>query len=170
METTISSDLFGLSSTEHLCRNAVLHPSYDVVMMWWLCHLISRWGVGLNTSDLTQQSGLITHIATDLCRARQKYPCTVWNNRPTTSQGDSVVFCRDALSWCVVLVAAINAPSSVLALAWVLVSSQSPLLFQLLSLFLLSLPSLLLPPFLLLVLLVDYLVWVPPRLDSASVK
>ncbi len=46
-------------------------------MMWWLCHLIPRLGVGLNTSDLTQRSGLITCTASDLCRARQKYPCTV---------------------------------------------------------------------------------------------
>ncbi len=46
-------------------------------MMWWLCHLISQWGVGLNTSDLTQLSGLITRITSDLCQARQKYPCTV---------------------------------------------------------------------------------------------
>ncbi len=79
MEITISSDVFGLSSTKHLRRNAVLHPSHDVVMMWWLCHLISWWGVGLNTSDLTQRSGLITRIASDLCRAHQKYPCTVWS-------------------------------------------------------------------------------------------
>jgi hypothetical protein len=77
MEITIRSDVFGLSSTEHLCRNAVLHPDDDVVMMWWLCHLISLRDVGLNTSDLTQRSGLITRIASDLCQARQKYPCTV---------------------------------------------------------------------------------------------
>jgi hypothetical protein len=42
MEITISSDVSGLSSTEHLRRNAVLHPGNDVVMMWWLCHLISQ--------------------------------------------------------------------------------------------------------------------------------
>jgi hypothetical protein len=41
MEITISSDMFGLSSTKHLHRNAVLHPGDDVVMMWWLCRLIS---------------------------------------------------------------------------------------------------------------------------------
>jgi hypothetical protein len=79
MEITISSDVFGLSSTKNLCRNAVLHPGDDVMMMWWLCHLISRWGVGLNTSDLTQRSGLITCIASDLCHAHQKYSCTVWS-------------------------------------------------------------------------------------------
>ncbi len=62
MEITISSDMFGLSSTKHLRRNAVLHPGNDVVMMWWLCHFISRGGVGLNTSDLSQWSGLITRI------------------------------------------------------------------------------------------------------------
>ncbi len=79
MEITISSDVFGLSSTKHLHRNAVLHPGNDVVMMWWFCHLISCLGVGLSTSDLTQCSGLITRIASDLCRAHQKYPCTVWS-------------------------------------------------------------------------------------------
>jgi hypothetical protein len=40
MEIIIKSDVFGLSITEHLWRNAVLHPDDDVVMMWWLCHLI----------------------------------------------------------------------------------------------------------------------------------
>jgi hypothetical protein len=42
MEITISSDVFGLSSTEPLHRNAVLHLGDGVVMMWWLCHLLSR--------------------------------------------------------------------------------------------------------------------------------
>jgi hypothetical protein len=42
MKITISSDVFGLSSTEPLRRNAVLHPGDDLVMMWWLCHLISQ--------------------------------------------------------------------------------------------------------------------------------
>ena len=79
MENTIRSDMFGLSSTKHLRRNAVLHPGNDVVMMWWLCHLISRWGVGLNISDLIQRSGLIAPIASDLCQACQKYLCTVWS-------------------------------------------------------------------------------------------
>jgi hypothetical protein len=65
MEITISFDMFGLSSAKHLHRNAVLHPGNDVVMMWWLCHLISQCGVGLNTSDLTQWPGLITRIAFD---------------------------------------------------------------------------------------------------------
>ena len=77
MEITIRCDMFGLSSTEHLHRNAFLHPGNDLVMMWWLCHLMSQWGVGLNTSDLTQLSGLITRIVSDLYRARQKYPCSV---------------------------------------------------------------------------------------------
>ncbi len=79
MWITISSDVVGLFSTKHLRRNAVLHPGNDVVMMRWLCHLISQWGVGLNTSDPTQWSGLVTRIASDLCRAHQKYPCTVWS-------------------------------------------------------------------------------------------
>jgi hypothetical protein len=46
MEITIRSDMFGLSSTEHLCRNAVLHPNNDVValpphipMRCWAQHL-----------------------------------------------------------------------------------------------------------------------------------
>jgi hypothetical protein len=77
MEITIRSDVFGLSSTKPLRRNAVLHPNDDVVMMWWLCRFISRGGVGLNTSDLTQWSGLIARIASDLCQVCQKYPCTV---------------------------------------------------------------------------------------------
>ncbi len=68
MEMTIRSDMFGLSSTKHLGRNAVLLPGNDVVMMCWLCQLISRWGIGLNTSDLTQRSGLFTCIASDLVR------------------------------------------------------------------------------------------------------
>ncbi len=45
---TIRSDVFGLSNTKHLRRNAV--------------------GIGLNTSDLTQRSGLLTRIASDLVR------------------------------------------------------------------------------------------------------
>jgi hypothetical protein len=68
MEITIRCDMFGLSSTKHLLRNVVLHPGNGLVMMWWLCHLISQWGVGLNTSDPTQWSGLITCIASDLVR------------------------------------------------------------------------------------------------------
>ncbi len=39
---TIRSDVFGLSSTKDLRRNAVLHPNNDLVMMWGLCHLISQ--------------------------------------------------------------------------------------------------------------------------------
>jgi hypothetical protein len=65
---TIRSDMFGLSITKHLRRNAVLHPGDDVVMMCWLCQLISQRGIGLNTSDLTQWSGLITLIVSDLVR------------------------------------------------------------------------------------------------------
>jgi hypothetical protein len=77
MEITIRSDVFGLSSTKHLRRNAEMHPGNDLVIMRWLCHLISQWGVGLNTSDLTQRSGLITRIASDLVRRAKKYSCTV---------------------------------------------------------------------------------------------
>jgi hypothetical protein len=40
-EIHIKSDMFSLSNTGFLCRNAVLHPGDDVVMMWWTCHLIS---------------------------------------------------------------------------------------------------------------------------------
>jgi hypothetical protein len=32
MEITIRSDVFGLSSTKHLRRNAVLHPGNDLVI------------------------------------------------------------------------------------------------------------------------------------------
>ena len=46
MEITINSDVFGLSSTKHLRRNAVLHPGDDVValpphipMRCWAQHL-----------------------------------------------------------------------------------------------------------------------------------
>jgi hypothetical protein len=35
--------------------------------------------IWFNTSDLAQQSGLITRMASDLGRVRQKYPCTVQN-------------------------------------------------------------------------------------------
>ncbi len=38
-------------------------------MMCWLCQLIYWWGVGISTSDLTQRSGLITHITSDLVSA-----------------------------------------------------------------------------------------------------
>ncbi len=65
---TIRSDVFGLSITKHLRSNAVLHPGNDVVMMCWLCQLISQRGIGLNPLDLTQRSGLITGIASDLVR------------------------------------------------------------------------------------------------------
>jgi hypothetical protein len=41
-EMHMKSDVFGLSDTKRLHRNAVLHPSDDVVMMWWPCHLITR--------------------------------------------------------------------------------------------------------------------------------
>ncbi len=45
--------------------------------MWGICHLIFWWCGELTTSDLTQRSGLITRVASDLSQARQKYPCTV---------------------------------------------------------------------------------------------
>jgi hypothetical protein len=41
-EIHMNPDVFGLSNTKHLCRNAFLHPGDDVVMMWWTCHLISQ--------------------------------------------------------------------------------------------------------------------------------
>ncbi len=40
-EMRMKSDMFGLSDTKCLRRNAVLHPGDDVVMMWWTCHRIS---------------------------------------------------------------------------------------------------------------------------------
>jgi hypothetical protein len=33
--------------------------------------------IWFNTSDLTHWSGIVTHLASDLCWVRQKYPCTV---------------------------------------------------------------------------------------------
>jgi hypothetical protein len=41
-EMHMNPDVFGLSNTKHLHRNAVLHPGDDVVMMWQTCHLISQ--------------------------------------------------------------------------------------------------------------------------------
>ncbi len=84
MKMIFRSDMFGLSSTNHLRGNAVLHPEDDLVMMWWLRHLMSRWGVGLNTSDLTQQSGLITRIASDLVRHAKILLYCMEYRRPTT--------------------------------------------------------------------------------------
>jgi hypothetical protein len=37
----MNPEVSGLSNTKRLCRNAVLHQSDDVVMMWQTCHLIS---------------------------------------------------------------------------------------------------------------------------------
>ncbi len=84
MEITIRSDVFGLSSTKHLRKNAVLHSGDDAVMMWRLCHLISQRGVGLNTSDLTQQSGLVTRIASTLSGAPKILLYCTEYRRPTT--------------------------------------------------------------------------------------
>jgi hypothetical protein len=36
----MNPDMLGLSNTKCLRRNAVLHLGDDVVMMWWICHLI----------------------------------------------------------------------------------------------------------------------------------
>ncbi len=41
-EMHMKSDMFSLSNTGHLHRNAVLHPGDDVVMMWQTCHLITQ--------------------------------------------------------------------------------------------------------------------------------
>jgi hypothetical protein len=54
-------------------------------MMWLLCHLISWWGVGLNTSDLTQWSGLIGRIASDLVSAPKILLYCTEYRRPTTN-------------------------------------------------------------------------------------
>ncbi len=48
------------------------------VMMWLTCNLIFWWCGELTTSDLTQRSGLITHVASDLSPMCQKYHCMVW--------------------------------------------------------------------------------------------
>jgi hypothetical protein len=65
-EMHMNPDMFGLFNTRHLHRNAVLHPGDDVVMIWWACHLITQLVVRLNTSDLTQRSGLVTPVVSDL--------------------------------------------------------------------------------------------------------
>ncbi len=41
-EMHMNPDVFGLSNTGLLRRNAVLHPGDDVVMMWQTCHLITQ--------------------------------------------------------------------------------------------------------------------------------
>jgi hypothetical protein len=79
-EMHMNPDVFGLSNTECLCRNAVLHQGDDVVIMWRTYATSHSDDVEcgeLTTSDLTQQSGLITHVASDLSQACQKYHCTV---------------------------------------------------------------------------------------------
>ncbi len=40
-EMHMNSDVFGLSDTKCLCKNAVLHQGDDEVMMWRTCHLIT---------------------------------------------------------------------------------------------------------------------------------
>jgi hypothetical protein len=40
-EMHMNPDVFGLSNTKCLGRNAILHQGDDVVMMWWTCHLIT---------------------------------------------------------------------------------------------------------------------------------
>jgi hypothetical protein len=40
-EMHMKSDMFGLSNTKRLRRNAVLHQGDNVVMMWQTCHLIT---------------------------------------------------------------------------------------------------------------------------------
>ncbi len=57
-EMHLSSDVFSLSNTKHLCRNAVLHWDDDVaslpphnLMMWWACHL-RIWLNGLASSHV----------------------------------------------------------------------------------------------------------------------
>jgi hypothetical protein len=41
-EMHMNYDVFGLSNTGHLCRNAVLYPGDDVLMMRRTCHLITQ--------------------------------------------------------------------------------------------------------------------------------
>jgi hypothetical protein len=48
-EIHMTSDMFGLSNTKHLCRNAVLHGNDDVTASYLITQLCD----GLNTSDLT---------------------------------------------------------------------------------------------------------------------
>jgi hypothetical protein len=58
MEITISSVMFGLSSTKHLPRNAVLHSDDDVVMMWWLATSYPDEVLGSTTQ--TRLNGLVS--------------------------------------------------------------------------------------------------------------
>ncbi len=74
-EMHMKSDVFGLSNTKRLCRNAVLRQGDDVVLRWRTCYLITWWCGELTTSDLTQRSSLFTCVVSDLGRAHQKYPC-----------------------------------------------------------------------------------------------
>ncbi len=71
-EMHMDFDVFGLSNTS------------TYVGMQWLCgddagdlppHILMR--IWFNTSDLTQWSGLVTRIASDLGRAPPKYHCTL---------------------------------------------------------------------------------------------
>ncbi len=79
MEMTIRSDVFGLSSTKHLRRNAVLHPGNDVAMMCWLCQLISQWGVGLQHLRPDSAVWPVHMYFIWPCQARQEYSCTLWS-------------------------------------------------------------------------------------------
>ncbi len=87
MEITIRSDVFGLSSTKHLCRSAVLHPGNHLVMMWWLCHLISNEVLG--STPQTWLNGLaishVSHLTLSDAPKILMY-CTEYN-RPTTHLG-----------------------------------------------------------------------------------
>ncbi len=47
------------------------------MMMWLTCHLIFWWCGELTTSDLTQQSSLITHVPSYFSQMRQKNHCTI---------------------------------------------------------------------------------------------
>ncbi len=72
----MNSDVFGLSNTKHLRRNSVLCCNDDVA--------------SLPPQNLTQWSGPITRLASDLSRACQKYNCTVL----------CLISLRQVASWC----------------------------------------------------------------------
>ncbi len=58
-------------------------------MMCWLCQLISRWGVGISTSDLTQWSDLITGIVFDLVSVPKILLYCTKYRRPMTLSGNA---------------------------------------------------------------------------------
>jgi hypothetical protein len=63
----MESDVFGLSNTKHLCRNA-----QSCIRMHWGNDVAN-----LPPQNLTQKSGPLTRLVSDLGWARQKYDCMI---------------------------------------------------------------------------------------------